>query len=341
MRYNLISYLIGDGIKNIAKNKKSTFSAIIIMIVTMMTVGICYVVGENVKTILSKMETGYPIEVYIEKDATDTQKIKIKDEIQKIEYVNPDNIQFVDKKEAYHKAVQKLGETSVELVGYTESTHPFPESYIITLTDLEKLNDVVGKINEIEGVYNTSEDVMETNEDGTSSSAINNKQDTQQQTQSEEKKKSPAEKLTHLNRNVSIALVVIGGGLIVFSIIIIGNTIKLTVHARRKEISIMKYVGATNNFIRAPFVVEGIILGVISSLISVTLLGGLYLWIKRGLIGNALQGWLKDFGNISSGMEGLLQFDQMFSQIIVIFLGIGIGIGVFGSILSMKKYLKV
>ena len=337
MRYNLISYLIGDGIKNIAKNKKSTFSAIIIMIVTMMTVGICFVIGENVKYILNQMENGYSIDVYIDKSASDEEKEQLKEEIKGIEFVNPDNIQYINKQEAYHQAIKRLGESAVELQGYNENEHPFPESYVITLTNLDKLEEVVPKIEQLNSVLYTSESTYKKDETDPAIADEQNNQDKKEET----KKKSPAETLTHFNRNVSIALIVIGGGLIVFSIIIIGNTIKLTVHARRKEISIMKYVGATNNFIRAPFIVEGIILGVISSLISIVLLGGLYVWLKNGLIGNALQGWLKEFSNMSSGMEKLLQFDQMFSEIMLIFLAIGIGIGVFGSILSMKKYLKV
>ena len=332
MRYNLISYLIGDGIRNIGKNKKSTFSAIIIMVVTMMTVGICFVIGENVKAILNNMEHGYSIDVYIKDTATETDKNELKAEIRKIEFVNPDNIQYIDKKEAYHQAVKRLGESAVELQGYTETEHPFPESYVITLTSLDKLDEVVPKIEALDGVLYTSESSY--NQDGSTNS-------NQENQTSDVKKKSPAETLTHFNRNISIALIVVGGFLVAFSVIIIGNTIKLTVHARRKEISIMKYVGATNNFIRAPFIVEGIIIGIISTLISIILLGGLYVWLKNGIIGNALQGWLKEFSNMSSGMEQLLQFDQMFSQIMLIFLGIGIGIGVFGSIMSMKKYLKV
>jgi len=331
VRYNLISYLIGDGIRNIGKNKKSTFSAIIIMVVTMMTVGICFVIGENVKAILNNMENGYSIDVYINKEADETQKNDLKSNLRNMEFVNPDNIKFIDKKEAYHQAVKRLGESAVELQGYTENEHPFPESYVITLTSLEKLDEVVPKIEALDGVLYTSESTY--NQD---SNAPNK---TAQAT--EVKKKSPAETLTHFNRKIGIILIIIGGFLVGFSIIIIGNTIKLTVHARRKEISIMKYVGATNNFIRAPFIVEGIIIGIISTLISTILLGGLYIWLKNGIIGNALQGWLKEFSNMSSGMDQLLQFDQMFSQIMIIFLAIGIGIGVFGSIISMKKYLKV
>ena len=310
MRYNLISYLIGDGIKNIAKNKKSTVTAITIMIVTMLTVGICLVIGENVNNILGKMEQEYPLEVYLKDDITVAEKENLENEIRNIEYVNP-NITYITKEEAYHKALEKVGKDTVMIAGYNENNHPFPPSFIITFTDLQKIDEVANQIESLENVTGTTRDDQKDN------------------TQS----------LTKLDRNVNIALVAIGGLLVVFSIIIIGNTIKLTVHARRKEISIMKYVGATNNFIRAPFIVEGIIIGLISSLISLLALAGLYVWIKNNIIGNGLESWLNKLG-VSSGLK-LLEFSQMFTQVTLIFLAMGIGIGVFGSVRSMRKYLKV
>ena len=327
MRYNLISYLIGDGIKNISKNKKSTITAITIMVVTMLTVGICFIIGQNLKAILGKMEKGYPIQVYMIDGTTEAQKNKLENDIKNIQYVNPDNIQYISKKDAYYESIKKLGENSVQLQGYTEDAHPFPASFVITLTDLEKLNEVVDQIETLDNVKGTSERTADLENDKTKVSQP-------------EEKKSTAETLTHLNRNVNIVLLAIGGVLVIFSIIIIGNTIKLTVHARRKEISIMKYVGATNSFIRAPFIVEGIVIGIISSSISLVLLGGLYVWIKRSLIENSLQTWLQKLG-VNSGIDGLLSFGQMFTQILLIFLAIGIGIGVFGSARSMRKYLKV
>lgn len=310
MRYSLISYLVGDGIKNITKNKKSTFSAITIMLVTMLTVGICFVIGENVNSILNKMEEEYPLEIFLEDDITVSEKEKLENEIRNIEYVNP-NITYITKEEAYHKALEKVGNDTVMIAGYDENNHPFPPSFIITFTDLEKVDEVAAKIKTLDNVTGT--------------------------TQEDQKKNT--ESLTAFSRNVNIALVVIGGVLIVFSMVIIGNTIKLTVHARRKEISIMKYVGATNNFIRAPFIVEGIIIGIISSLISLISLSGLYVWIKSNIIGNGLESWLQKLG-VSSGIQ-LLDFSQMFTEITAIFLILGIGIGVLGSLLSMKKYLKV
>ena len=310
VRYNVLSYLIGDGIKNITKNKKSTASAIIIMIVTMLTVGICFVIGQNVNAILGKMEDEQPLEIYLKDDITVSEKEKLESEIRNIEYVNP-NITYITKEEAYHKALEKVGNDTVMIAGYNENNHPFPPSFIITFTNLEKVDEVASQIEALENVTGTTKDDQKDN------------------TQS----------LTKLDRNVNIALIVIGGLLVIFSIIIIGNTIKLTVHARRKEISIMKYVGATNNFIRAPFIVEGVIIGLISSLISLLTLAGLYVWIKNNIIGNGLESWLKKLG-VSSGLK-LLEFNQMFSQIAIIFLVMGIGIGVFGSVRSMRKYLKV
>lgn len=310
MKYNIISYLIGDGIKNVTKNKKSTISAITVMLVTMLTVGICFVIGENVNSILAKMEAEYPLEIFLEDDITVSEKETLENNIRNIQYVNP-NITYVTKDEAYHKAQEKVGRESIMIAGYNENEHPFPPSFIITFTDLEKVDEVATRIESFDNVTGTTRDDQKEN----------------------------TKTLTSFDRNVNIALVGIGGVLIIFSMVIIGNTIKLTVHARRKEISIMKYVGATNNFIRAPFVVEGVIIGVISSLLSLLALSGLYVWIKNNVIGNSLEGWLQKLG-VSSGIQ-LLDFNQMFSEIAIVFLALGIGIGVIGSIRSMKKYLKV
>ena len=152
------------------------------------------------------------------------------------------------------------------------------------------------------------------------------------ETKKVETKKSPAEMLTHFNKGVSIFLIAIGGGLVAFSIIIIGNTIKLTVHARRKEISIMKYVGATNSFIRAPFMIEGVIIGIMSSAISLGIVGALYNW---GTIKMAQSETIQKIG------VNMLQFKDLFSSILIVYIILGVGIGIIGSRISMRKYLDV
>ncbi len=120
--------------------------------------------------------------------------------------------------------------------------------------------------------------------------------------------------------------------LVIISLVIIGNTIKLTVHARRREISIMKYVGATNSFIRWPFIVEGMIIGVVAALITVLIVGLAY---------NSLIPKLLEMQVVKTLEITFVTFNNMFNMLIVVYLILGIGIGTTGSIMSMRKYLDV
>ena len=120
--------------------------------------------------------------------------------------------------------------------------------------------------------------------------------------------------------------------LVIISIFIIANTIKLTVHARRKEISIMKYVGATNSFIRWPFIVEGMIIGVIASAISILVIAVVYNLIAEQMVNSQ---FMRTVG------ISLVGFAEMFSSIIFVYMLLGVGIGAIGSIISMRKYLKL
>ena len=120
--------------------------------------------------------------------------------------------------------------------------------------------------------------------------------------------------------------------LVIISLFIISYTIKLTVHARRREISIMKYVGGTNNFIRGPFIVEGIVIGIISSLISLLILGIIY----RFGLGKVVESSVFSFMTIT-----LYSFNDIFAKILGVYLLLGIGMGVIGSTISMKRYLDV
>ena len=135
-----------------------------------------------------------------------------------------------------------------------------------------------------------------------------------------------------VTNGIRIVTAVILVGLVIGAIFIISNTIKLTVYARRKEISIMKYVGATNSFIRWPFIVEGIIIGILSAAISILVVGGTYKLIATKILASeAIQ---------KMGIS-LVSFGDMFNMIIVVYLILGIGIGILGSSISMRKYLEV
>ena len=172
----------------------------------------------------------------------------------------------------------------------------------MTLTDLELNDDVQESIRQIAKV----EDIESSNESITL--------------------------VINIAKGVRIVTGVILILLIIISTAIISNTIKLTVHARRKEISIMKYVGATNSFIRWPFIVEGIIIGILAGLLSVVIIGVAYTLIAGKLATTTLMTMLH---------WQLIQFKDMFNLILIVYLGLGIGIGVVGSCISMRKYLDV
>ena len=138
--------------------------------------------------------------------------------------------------------------------------------------------------------------------------------------------------LLKIANGIRIAIAVVFAGLLIIAITIISNTIKLSVHNRRKEISIMKYVGATNSFIRGPFLVEGIIIGVIAACITVILITFAY---------DAVATQIESSQVLQIMNVSLLQYAEILKSIIIVYAILGIGIGMVGSGLSMRKYLEV
>ena len=299
MRYNVLTYLIGEGISNIFKNKKQAATSFGTMCVIMIFFGICFMLVGNFNSFIKQVEAEQGIQAYITNDATDDEVEELGEEIKALDGVN--TIEYVSKEEALQHMKDRLGDKSYLLDGYDQN-NVFPSSYVVTLTDLGKSSEVQAKIKEMQNVKKiTSSD-------------------------------ETIDMLVRIAKGVKIGSYVIIAALIAISVFIISNTIKLTVYARRKEISIMKYVGATNSFIRWPFVVEGIIIGLISGAISLALVAGLYMVIRQNTI---FVGFLSNLG------LRLLDFSDMFNLILIIYLALGVGIGVLGSSLSMRKYLKV
>lgn len=299
MRYNVLTYLIGEGISNIFKNKKQAATSFGTMCVIMIFFGICFMLVGNFNNFIKQVESVQGIQVYITKGATDDEVKTLGEQIKALNGVN--TVEFISKEEGLQHMKDKFGEKSYLLDIYDES-NVIPDSYVITLTDLSLSSNVQAEINELQNVKKiTSSD-------------------------------ETAETLVRIAKGVKIGSYMIIIALVCVSVFIISNTIKLTVYARRKEISIMKYVGATNSFIRWPFMVEGIIIGIISGAISLAIIAGLYLTISQNV------GFVSFLSKI--GLS-LLDFSDMFNLIFIVYLGLGVGIGILGSSLSMRKYLKV
>ena len=297
MKYNIITYLIGEGFKNIFKNKKSTASSLAIMCMVMLVFGAFFIIGENINYIMNNIEDAQAIQVFFKDNVTDEEAKSLGDQINKINGKN--KIEFVSKNEAYNIVKTEILQKPELAEGYEES---FPPSYIVTFTDLNLKDDVQKEISKIDQV-DTIESSNET-----------------------------MEKLMNLTNGIRIGTGILLVILVMVSIFIISNTIKLTVYSRRKEISIMKYVGATNNFIRWPFIVEGILIGIIAGLISILVVGFAYNLILQQLIQTE---FVKSIG------ISFVNFSDMFNLIVIVYIILGSGIGIIVSSMSMRKYLDV
>ena len=300
VRYSIFGYLIGEGFRNVFKNKKSTIASLVIMCATMFVFGIFFAVSQNVNHITKTIEEQQGMEVFILDEATAEQKEELKNKIRSNQYVN--TITEKSKEDALEEMKTMFKDRKSLWDTYGGDNNPFKASFIVTLTDLTKADEVKTEIE--------------------SSSIIS----------SVEIKSDTINALIKIADGINIITTIILIILVFISIFIITNTIKLTVHARRKEISIMKYVGATNGFIRWPFMVEGMLIGLISVLISLLILAFSYnaviTQIEQSLINNRL--------NIP-----LLTFSELFQTLLIVYLVLGIGIGALGSAISMKKYLEV
>lgn len=300
MKYNILGYLIGEGFSNVFKNKKSTMASLVIMCATMIIFGVFLIFEQNINHFVKEVEAAQGMQVFIKNGTTQEQIQEIGEKIREIDGVS--TAEFKSKEDALNTMKEGFGDKQDLLDGFEGENNIFPDSYIVTLTDLTKNGQVQDEIWKLENIKKI------TNKDETVSTLIS------------------------LANGIKIVTGVILILLIIISTFIIANTIKLTVHARRKEISIMKYVGATNSFIRWPFMVEGMIIGIISSTISIAIVGVGYHFAAQQLVNSQMMKLI----NMS-----LVSFSDMLSSIILVYMLLGIGIGAIGSVISMRKYLKV
>ena len=303
MKFNGIGYVISEGIKSVFKQKKMTGASIIIMCATMFMFGIFFLIGENINFAMKQLESQQGIRVMIKDEViTDGKEEALKAKINQIPGVN--KVEFISKEDALSTVRTWIAgnKNSEEILSGYDEDNPFPASFFVTLTDLTKNDDVQKQILKLDGV-----DEISSNNDLLS-------------------------KLASIAKSVQMITLGLLAILVLISIFIISYTIKLTVYARRKEISIMKYVGATNSFIRGTFIVEGIIIGIISAIITIGIIGVAYTSVLNKMLASSV---------MQSLTISLYTFNQLFVRILVVYLILGIGIGVLGSVISMRKYLKV
>lgn len=220
------------------------------------------------------------------------------------EIPNVSDVRFVSKEEGIENQKDSLGDLGYLLDDYTGADNPIRNSFVIKVDDLSKMEETMRDVEEVYGIrlVNAANDVAST--------------------------------LTSLRRIINIVGWSIVAALSIVSLVIIINTIRASIFARRKELNIMKYVGATNAFIRLPFIVEGICLGILSAAIAYLIIWAGYSYFMQSFMDTATT-WIK------AAFQSIIPFEQIAPQLAIFFLASGIGLGVIGSLVSIRNHIRV
>lgn len=294
MKLSKLKYSLSQAKKNIFRNGLMTIASLFTVTCCLLILGLFTVLSLNVNYITNQIKDECEVQVYIE-DGTDEARVsEIGDEILKI--ANVKEISLFTKEDSYNYVVDDMFEGDKKLASGLEDA--FRDSYKVTMVDIEKSGDTVAELEAIKNV-----------------ASVQNKQDAVNVVIS----------FSEVVKKLSILVMVL---LLIVAIVIMANTIRLTVFNRRKEINIMKYIGATDRFIRIPFIIEGIMIGFFGALISFGIMSWGYISLANYVTG-ALQ------------LFDLLPYKEIAPIFGGLFVVTGCFIGMIGSLISMRKYLNV
>lgn len=289
-------YSLRQALTQIARNKSMALTSLFTITAMLLILGLFFVLVVNVNLMSATARDQFDmVEVFLTDEMSEGDIQVFQEEIEDMKFV--DSVVYVSKDEAMEELRQRWGDNAYLLDGL--SRNPLPRSLRVTLSDLEKSQELIDAVRDTDGV----EDIK-----------FN---------------QGEVDRILRITDTIQIGALVIILFLIIISIIVVSNTVKLTVLARGREISIMKYVGATNWFIRGPFLAEGIVIGIIAAVISAALMSGLYYAFTSRMSERILI--------IFS--TGLFPAGMMAGNLIVIFLALGVSIGAMGSIISMRRFL--
>lgn len=297
MIINSFKYYIIDAIKSLKRNKTISLASSVTVTATLFIMGIFLIFMQNVNIGMSNVQSQIEVKVFLEDNTNITQQENIGQELKKISGVK--DIEFEDKADALNKFSEQLSENDSSLLNnYGDLHNPLPNSYIIKLDDPQVSEQVVSQIKTIKGIESIGSD------------------------------KEFTGKIISISKNIKWFGIVLFILMVSASVFLISNTIKLTIYSRRKEIGIMKFVGATDWFIRWPFIIEGAVIGLMGAISANILLYYVYKLVFVKVTENLLLVNLLS----PSYITGILQWQFML---------VGILIGGLGSSWSLFKFLKV
>lgn len=291
---------IRDAFKSVFRNFSLSLASISCITITLIVVAVSIIMSLNVNNITKEIKEDVTIVVFIDDEVDQTRLSKIGEIIKGLPNVNEDQVILKTKEEIKASFSQEESDLGKVLASYPEEENPFKDTYQITVEDIKLIKETDTKIKNIDGVYATNYGENEVN------SLIS---------------------VFDVVEKISVLIVI---ALIVVTIFLIVNTIKLTIFSRKREISIMRLVGASNFTIKMPFVIEGMVLGILGSVVPILLIiyGYFALYNAMG-------------GQIYSQLLKMVNPEPFIYIVSLIVLVIGIIVGMIGSYRAVKKYLKV
>ena len=289
-------------VKNIGRNKMFSIASIATMAACIFLFGLFYSIVINFNYIVEKAEEGVAITVFFEEDATKSQKDKIGDELKTADGVL--EVNYISADEAWDKFKGDYFGESGDLAEGFKSDNPLANSdnYEVYMEDVSKQKDVVAFAEGLEGVRKVNKsDVV-------------------------------AKTLTSVNKLVGYVSVAIIAILLAVSIFLISNTVTMGITVRREEIAIMKYIGAKDGFVRAPFVIEGLIIGAVGAVIPLVMLYFMY--------DKAISYIMTRFSLLNNIVD-FLPVATVYKTLLPVGIILGVGIGFLGSFFTIRKHLKV
>lgn len=294
MKLRSLRYLTVQGLKNIWAHRLMSIASIGVLVACMLMLGIAIVLSQNIELMLGTLENQNVIFVFFDDSYDEEQAVNATNQIAELDNIR--TAEFVSKEEGLERQKEELGTEYDALFNWVDDENPLPHAAQVTLKSLDAFDATMDSIWGVEGVARIRQ------------------------------QRDIAMKLTAVRSIVNNAGFWIIVLLTAISLVIVSNTIKVTMYTRKREINIMKAVGATNSFIRLPFVIEGIVLGVLAGGIST---GMLYFIYKA-----ATKSFVSTFGVQTVG------FSTFAWPLLGSFVLMGVAVGVIGSVLSIGKYLR-
>lgn len=301
MKLSSLGYLTAKGFENIWKNKLMEFASFCVLLVSILLVGMSVLLYMNLNSIIGSIEDKNEVIVYLDEDATDMDVVELGTALMQMDNIS--EVTFYSKEEAFEDLKDDMEDYEV-LFDSLGDDNPLIDSYRIQIEDISIISTTLAEIGELDNIY-TIQAPMDF-----------------------------VDILTDFQQIVSVVFGVVIVALVIISVIIVSNATKASVYARRDEIQIMKYVGATNAFIRIPFFVEGVVIG---------LLAGIAAYIITWLSYDALVSLITEQTDMLSviGMGSIIPFDDVHWWVLLSYLLAGVLFGTLGSMISMRKHLNV